>query len=160
MPVRMNEFEVLEVNLDKSEHASAVLEITDKYAQDPMGSGKSLPDIVKTNLIKELRSFDPYLGFLAFVNGEAAGLVNCFYGFSTFKASRLINIHDIAVLPGYRGMGIGQTLIDSVIKKAKEENCCKVTLEVREDNRARSLYEREGFQYGDPTMYFMTKELS
>lgn len=156
----MNKLEISEVNLDNADHANAVLEITDKYAQDPMGSGKSLPDKVKTNLVSELRSFEPYLGFLALVNGEAAGLINCFYGFSTFKAARLINIHDIAVLPEFRSMGIGKALIDSVVKKARKENCCKVTLEVREDNRARNLYEREGFSYGDPAMYFMTKELS
>jgi len=36
--------------------------------------------------------------------------------------------------------------------------CCKLTLEVRVDNRARELYERFGFETGDPEMLFMTKE--
>ncbi|MFO8066626.1 MAG: hypothetical protein R6U11_03490 [Bacteroidales bacterium] len=40
-----------------------------------------------------------------------------------------------------------------------KENCCKVTLEVREDNRARNLYERSGFSYGEPRMFFMEKEV-
>jgi len=156
----MNKVEVVEVNLDNSEHSSAVLEITNKYAQDPMGDGNPLPDSVQQNLIEELKRIEAYVGFLAYVDGKAAGLANCFYGFSTFKAARLINIHDIAVLPTFRSMGIGQALIGSVIKKGREENCCKVTLEVREDNRARNLYEREGSSYGTPTMYFMTKELT
>lgn len=155
----MNEMEIIEVDLKRPDHSSAVLQITNRYAKDPMGDEKPLPETIKADLIKELMSFDPYLGILAFVNGEAAGLANCFYGFSTFKAARLINIHDLAVLPKYRSMGIGQALIGSVVKRAREENCCKVTLEVREDNRARNLYEREGFSYGKPTMYFMTKEL-
>lgn len=155
----MNEMEIIEVDLKRPDHSSAVLQITNRYAKDPMGNGKPLPETTKADLIKELMSFEPYLGILAFVNGEAAGLANCFYGFSTFKAARLLNIHDLAVLPKYRSMGIGQALIGSVVKKAREENCCKVTLEVREDNRARNLYEREGFSYGKPTMYFMTKEL-
>jgi len=155
----MNEMEIIEVDLHNSDHASAVLKITNKYAQDPMGDGKPLQESIKKNLINQLKSFEPYVGFLAFVKGEVAGLANCFYGFSTFKASRLINIHDIAVLPTFRGMGVGQALIGSVVKKAREKNCCKVTLEVREDNRARNLYEREGFSYGNNAMYFMTKDL-
>jgi len=155
----MNEMEIIEVDLKHPDHSSAVLQITNRYAKDPMGDEKPLPETTKADLIKKLMSFDPYLGILAFVDGEAAGLANCFYGFSTFKAARLINIHDLAVLPKYRSMGIGQALIGSVVKRAREENCCKVTLEVREDNRARNLYEREGFSYGKPTMYFMTKEL-
>jgi GNAT superfamily N-acetyltransferase len=155
----MNELEISEADLNNPDHASAVLQITNRYAKDPMGDGNPLPESIKTDLIRELKLFDHHIGFLAFVNGEAAGLANCFYGFSTFKAARLINIHDIAVLPKFRSMGIGQALIGSVVKRAKEENCCKVTLEVREDNRARNLYEREGFSYGKPTMYFMTKEL-
>lgn len=153
------EMEIVEADLKHPDHSSAVLQITNRYAKDPMGNGKPLPETTKADLIKELMSFEPYLGILAFVNGEAAGLANCFYGFSTFKAARLINIHDLAVLPKYRSMGIGQALIGSVVKRAREESCCKVTLEVREDNRARNLYEREGFSYGKPTMYFMTKEL-
>jgi len=156
----MNKVELTEVNLDNPDHASAVLEITNKYAKDPMGDGSPLPGSVQSKLIDGLRNTQSYIGFLAFVNGEAAGLINCFYGFSTFKASRLINIHDIAVLPEFRSRGIGQALIDSVLQRATEKSCCKVTLEVREDNRARNLYERKGFRYGTPNMYFMTKDLT
>lgn len=155
----MNKLEIVEVDLSNNDHKESILKITNRYAKDPMGDGKPLANAVKTNLIDELKAFDSYLGLLAFVNGEGAGLANCFYGFSTFKAARLINIHDLAVLPKFRSMGIGKALLGSVVKKAEEENCCKVTLEVREDNRARNLYEREGFSYGNPTMYFMTKEI-
>jgi ribosomal protein S18 acetylase RimI-like enzyme len=47
----------------------------------------------------------------------------------------------------------------AVEKRAMEENCYKITLEVREDNRARSLYERFGFEYGEPRMFFMEKKV-
>jgi ribosomal protein S18 acetylase RimI-like enzyme len=79
--------------------------------------------------------------------------------FSTFKAQKVINIHDLAVNPQFRGNGIGEALLAEVERKAKKENCCKVTLEVREDNRARNLYERAGFSYGEPRMFFMEKEI-
>lgn len=155
----MNTLEIVAVNLSDGKHAEAVLNITNRYAKDPMGNGMSLSEQVKKTLIRKLQSFPQYLGFLALIDSKPAGLVNCFYGFSTFKASKLINIHDLAVLPDFRSMGIGQALIEAVVKKARDTNCCKVTLEVRKDNRARNLYEREGFFYGDPTMLFMTKEI-
>jgi len=47
----------------------------------------------------------------------------------------------------------------AVEKKAKQKNCFKVTPEVREDNRARGLYERFGFEYGELKMLFMEKKI-
>jgi ribosomal protein S18 acetylase RimI-like enzyme len=76
------------------------------------------------------------------------GIAVCFLGFSTFAAQPLINIHDLAVMPGYRGRGIGRQLLERVGAKGRELGCCKLTLEVREDNhRAQRLY--QGFGFGD-----------
>lgn len=156
----MNTLEIVDVNLSNKNHADAVLEITNRYAQDPMGMDRQLSDKTKKVLIKRLEDFQLYAGFLAFVDSKPAGLANCFYGFSTFNASKIINIHDLAVLPEYRSMGIGQALLAAVEKKAINKKCCKITLEVREDNRARNLYERHGFSYGKPRMLFMNKEIT
>lgn len=156
----MNTLEIVEVDLSNKKHADAVLTVTNRYAKDPMGRGASLSDSTQRTLITELKKIPMYIGFVAFIDGKPAGLANCFYTLSSFKAAPVINIHDLIVMPDYRSMGIGKALIGTVTKKAKEKNCCKVTLEVREDNRARNLYEREGFSYGEPMMYFMSKELS
>jgi ribosomal protein S18 acetylase RimI-like enzyme len=82
-------------------------------------------------------------------------LATCFRGFSTFRALPLINISDLAVLPDYRGRGIGKQLLTAVEDKARTLGCCKVTLEVQENNtRARNVYERSGFEqavYGETT---------
>jgi ribosomal protein S18 acetylase RimI-like enzyme len=67
----------------------------------------------------------------------------------------LINIADLAVLPEHRGKGIRRRLLEAVEGKARQERCCKVTLEVQENNqRARRVYERAGFEqafYGETT---------
>lgn len=145
--------------MTNKKHTEAILMLTDQYAQDPMGLGDSLPEETRKDLIREMKNFPTTLCFIAFVDDVAAGVANCFYSFSTFHASRVLNIHDLAVSPGFRSQGIGEMLLAAAEKRAAESGCCKVTLEVREDNRARNLYERLGFSYGEPTMYFMTKEL-
>lgn len=155
----MSSFEIIEADLSIKHHADAIQKITNLYAKEPMGQNEPLQEYSQKHLIEELRNFPLYLGLLAWRDGQPAGLANCFYGFSTFKAARVLNIHDLVVLKDFRSMGLGQALINYAVKKAKQQNCCKVTLEVREDNRAKRLYEREGFSHGDPAMYFMSKEL-
>jgi ribosomal protein S18 acetylase RimI-like enzyme len=45
-----------------------------------------------------------------------------------------------------------------VIEKARELGYCKVTLEVRDDNRnAKELYQSLGFKDTEPKMHFWTK---
>jgi GNAT superfamily N-acetyltransferase len=84
---------------------------------------------------------------LARLNDRAVGLANCFIGYSTFAAAPLVNIHDLAVLPGHRGTGIGKALLVAVEAEALKRGACKITLEVLSGNPARHLYAREG--YGD-----------
>ena len=153
----MKKLEIVSADLNNTTHADAVLTITDLYARDPMGIRKSLSEEVKKELIQKLKEFPGTRCFIAFIDDEAAGVANCFYSFSTFNAKKVINIHDLAVNPKFRNKGIGQALLGTVEKSAAEEDCCKITLEVREDNRARNLYERHGFTYGDPPMLFMEK---
>jgi ribosomal protein S18 acetylase RimI-like enzyme len=74
-------------------------------------------------------------------------------GASTFHARPLLNIHDLAVMPEWRGHGVGTALLGAIEGRALQRSCCKVTLEVQDDNqRARALYERCGF--GDAVVGF------
>lgn len=84
---------------------------------------------------------------LARIDDEAVGLANCFMGYSTFAAAPLVNIHDLAVLPGHRGAGIGKALMAAIEAEALKRGACKVTLEVLSGNPARHLYAACG--YGD-----------
>ena len=56
-------------------------------------------------------------------------------------------ITNIAVHPEKRRMHIGETLLDSIIKKAEDLKAEVLTLEVRVSNMAaQSLYEKKGFE--------------
>ena len=148
---------IIEADLDNQTHCEHILILTNVYSLDVMGGGKPLPEFVQENLISGLKETPNSLIFLAYDGDKPIGVANCFIGYSTFYAKKLINIHDLGVEPNSRGKGIGKALIGAVSNKAKELDCCKVTLEVLENNPARRLYEREGFDYGDPKFYFMSK---
>ena len=134
------------LNLDDAGHASALLDLLDHYAQDPMGGGDGLSDFAKLNLVSSIREVPGYHGAIAWLDGEAVGQINCFAGFSTFAARPLLNIHDIVVHASVRGRGIGQALLAWAEQRAGELGCCKLTLEVLSNNaRAMASYERAGF---------------
>jgi ribosomal protein S18 acetylase RimI-like enzyme len=95
---------------------------------------------------------------LAFVGDEPVGAAVCFFGLSTFRARPLVNIHDLAVLPKHQGKGVGPALLAAVEDHARRRGCCKITLEVQDDNvRARNVYRRFGFEDYDlgPTRFLV-----
>ena len=135
------------LDLAAAADATALLDLLDHYARDPMGGGKGLSDEAKRELVPRLKATPGYLGGLAFVDGVAVGLVNCFFGFSTFAAKPLLNVHDIVVRSGRRGEGVGQALLDFAAEEARQAGCCKLTLEVLSGNAtAMRAYERAGFR--------------
>jgi len=138
--------DVIKADLNNPRHGVAILDMLDAYASDLMGGGKGISDYVRSHLIEELRKRAGVHVFLAFDGDNAAGFANCIEGFSSFACKPLLNIHDFAVAPAYRGRGIAKKLMQAVETCARELGCCKVTLEVLEGNTvARSLYAASGF---------------
>ena len=139
--------EILQVDYSNPRHCQDLIELLDEYARDPMGGGQPLSSFVKANLAAALAKRPDALSLLAYVEGRAVGLVNCFEGFSTFACKPLLNIHDVVVLKDYRGRGISRQLLEQVEALGRTRGCCKLTLEVLEGNRvARQAYERYGFK--------------
>jgi len=127
-------------------HAVAIINILDSYARDVMGGSQALNEHVRQNLIAALAQRPNAFSVLAFIDGQAVGLANCFEGFSTFSCQPLINIHDLAVFPAYRGRGIAQAILAFVEKTARARGCCKITLEVLQGNAAaQHLYQKLGY---------------
>lgn len=154
------QLDIIEADYGKPEHADAIVYLLNEYAKDPMGQAGPLAPAVKDRLIEELQDFPTAFSLLAFTDEQAVGLANCFIGYSTFYGKKLINIHDLAVLPDLRNKGIGRHLLEAVQQKAQTMGCCKLTLEVRKDNRAQHLYKRFGFEEGDPGFEFWSKPLT
>jgi ribosomal protein S18 acetylase RimI-like enzyme len=126
--------------------SDSIVELMDQYAQDKMGGGESLPDSVKEVLVPSMAKVPGAFTVLALVEGKPAGLINCFMGFSTFKAKPLINIHDVIVLSEYRGRKLSQLMLEKVETVARERDCCKMTLEILQGNKiAQNAYLKFGF---------------
>lgn len=64
-----------------------------------------------------------------------------------------IRVMDICLLPEHRGRGIGSTLMGEILEEARRTGCF-VSLFVEENNPARRLYQRMGFEdAGEVTFY-------
>ncbi|TVP91480.1 MAG: GNAT family N-acetyltransferase [Pseudomonadaceae bacterium] len=138
--------QIVRADYHNPEDAAAIVALLDAYAHDPMGGAEPLPQAVKDALVPRLAELPHAFSVLAWAGDQAVGLVNCFMGFSTFVAQPLVNIHDVAVLPDYRGQGISQQMLAEVEAIARERGCCKLTLEVLEGNTpAQQAYLKLGF---------------
>jgi GNAT superfamily N-acetyltransferase len=142
----LSEVKIIQADVENPEHQNAILSLTATYAKDAMGNGKSLPIDVLARLIPEIKKIPTAIIFLAYVREKAVGIATCFIGFSSFAAKPLINIHDLAVTQEFQNLGIGKLLLQAVENKAKEMDCCKVTLEVLVNNeRAMHIYQKAGY---------------
>ena len=127
-------------------HAADLVFLLDSYALDPMGGGVGLSAEVQASLAVSLAELPHALSLLCYVDDVPAGLINCFEAFSTISCRKLLNIHDLAVLKKYRGLGLSQRMLDELLVQARERDCVKLTLEVLAGNvPAKRAYEKFGF---------------
>jgi ribosomal protein S18 acetylase RimI-like enzyme len=145
---------------ENSEHLKNLAELICLYMEDPMGGSPAPSKLQQLRMIDGLANHPTAFVLFAISGHEVLGLTVCFENFSTFQAKAYVNIHDIIVRKEHRGKGIGKALLQEVEKIASERKYCKITLEVREDNRvAQALYKSLGFGDCQPPMYFWTKQL-
>jgi ribosomal protein S18 acetylase RimI-like enzyme len=133
-------------DLTNARDADGIVLLLNSYAVEPVGGGMPLPSDVRERLVSALRQVPHALVLLALTDDVPIGIAVCFFGFSTFRASPLLNVHDLAVLPQHRGHGVGRALLQAAEEHARRRGCCRLTLEVLESNSgARALYRRFGF---------------
>ena len=141
-------------------HVKAIIDLINDYILDDMGGGAPLCRERQQGLILGLQKHPGTHVFLARYKKEFVGLAVCFEGFSTFEAKKLLNIHDLIVMNEYRGRGIGKKILEATEDYARANSFCRLTLEVREDNKkAQKLYLERGIGPKEAPMLFWIKEL-
>ncbi|MBE6073748.1 MAG: ribosomal-protein-alanine N-acetyltransferase [Selenomonas ruminantium] len=81
------------------------------------------------------------LYLLALDGEQVIGYAGCWISFEECQ------ITNVAILPEYRGQGIGTKLFGAIIEAVKAKGVTAMTLEVRPSNApARALYARYGFK--------------
>lgn len=70
---------------------------------------------------------------LAFYNEDLVAFSLWYFRFSTWKGKRLY-LEDLYVKEAYRGLGIGKTLLNTVIEEAKLSNCTGLMWQVLDWN--------------------------
>ncbi|MDR1919618.1 MAG: GNAT family N-acetyltransferase [Tannerellaceae bacterium] len=152
--------QVMLYDYSRPEHRQAVASLIDAYIKDEMGGGTPLSASEQIRLTEGLAQHPTAIVLLAEVEGVYAGLLVAFENFSTFTVRPMVNIHDVIVLPEYRGQGVGRQLLNGIIDEAAKRGASRLTLEVRKDNLvAQRLYQSLGFEETSPSMYYWRKYL-
>ena len=160
----MAEVRIAEADLSDREQGAAIVAMIDDYARGPMGGGRPLREDVQGRLAQGLAGHPMARVWLAWDDSRPVGVAVVFEGYSTFAAAPSFNVHDLAVRESHQGQGIGRRLLAAVEHAARGRGCCKLTLEVLEENvRAQGLYRSVGFVGGAPAesgqTFFLSKTL-
>lgn len=76
---------------------------------------------------------------ILFVNGDAIGTASLYWRSNAFAA-----IHDVGILPAWRGRGLGQNLVHAVVQKASESGVAACYLQC--EAKAERFYYKLGFR--------------
>ncbi len=156
----MKKKQFIKVNLQNPIHSTQLLKLLNDYMEDEMGMSRSMPKALGSKIIEGLKQHSAYLGFFVCIDDEFAALANCNLNYSTWQAKFLINIHDFIVSPRFRKQGVGEFLLNGIENYARQNDYCKINLEVRNDNfKAQNLYKKVEFTECEPAMYFWQKVL-
>lgn len=116
------------------------------------------------NYFKWLLSRDKDGVMVALINSEAVGFVACDTNwFSVFERKKVGEVHELFILPEYRGKGIGAKLLGKALEYARERERKVAELWVGRTNyRARRFYASQSFEEGGEWGKWvrMRKELS
>lgn len=92
--------------------------------------------------------------FLALLENRAVGFTQLYTTFSSVSLQPFFILNDLFVNPKYRGMGIGEALLDEAKKCCKKSNYKGLALETALNNPARHLYEKLGWKKDEDYFHY------
>jgi ribosomal protein S18 acetylase RimI-like enzyme len=147
-------------DFENPDHLRSLARMVNLYMADPMGGDRQLSKIEQLRLVDGLANHPTAIVLLQLADSQVVGYAVGFVNFSTFLAKPMFNIHDFFVMSEFRGLGLGNQLMNQLTLIAQEKKCKKISLEVRSDNLvAQRIYSNQGFGACEPEMLFWTKTL-
>ncbi len=102
------------------------------------------PEKVMTSPTQMMKDKDYFNAYIAVDNNQIVGFATYFMAYYSWSG-KAVYLDDLYVLEKYRGLGIGNQLLDTVIATAKTENCKKVRWQVSNWNeKAIAFYKTRG----------------
>ena len=102
------------------------------------------PEKVITTPSQMIYDKDYFNCFVAVENSIVIGFATYFFAYYSWTG-KAVYLDDLYVIEKYRGLGIGNKLLDKVIETAKSENCKKVKWQVSNwNNKAIQFYKKRG----------------
>ncbi|MCM0147052.1 GNAT family N-acetyltransferase [Photobacterium galatheae] len=102
---------------------------------------------IKNTIVSQLFTLPYFHGFMCFVDNKPAGFAVCFESFSSYRAKKVLNIHDFMVSEDSRGQGVGKVLLQGIEQYCCDNDYVKMTLEVDDANvAAKKLYSSCGYE--------------
>jgi len=125
---------VIRIEVENSNQRSQFAILFNEYSPD-------LSEKIDSHAIDQLFELPYFHGFICSVDNEPAAFAVCFESYSTYRAKKVLNIHDFMVSSDYRGKGIGKSLLNGIEQHSRDNDYLKITLEVGENNiAAQRLY--------------------
>lgn len=144
------------IRLDNSE-SSMVLDLFNKYRI--FYKQKSDIELCKQFIESRLKNNESVI-FVATSKQDdkiiPIGFTQLYPKFSSGKAIKIWVLNDLYVEENYRNKGVGEKLIKTALKYAKDDNANHVELSTAVDNyNAQKLYETIGFERQNPSTDFL-----
>lgn len=128
------------IDIRNLEHRKALEALFREYSLDTSAS-------IESTIVNQLFELPYFHGFLCMNGNEEQGFAVCFESFSTYRAKKMLNIHDFMISRNARGLGLGKLLLSGIENYCFENDYLKITLEVDEDNEiAKRLYSSLGYE--------------
>ncbi|WP_375188186.1 GNAT family N-acetyltransferase [Sphingobium yanoikuyae] len=107
------------------------------------------PDVSDLTWSRILDPAEPVNGLLAWLDGQAIGLVHFIWHRSTWTDGDYCYLQDLYVGDRFRRLGVGRRLIQAVYEAASARNCSRVHWLTHQDNQdAMLLYDRIAHRSG------------
>lgn len=132
--------EVHRAGLDSLDELVSLFEAYRAFYQMPAD-----PDGARAFLKQRIEN-DESVVFIATLDGKPLGFTQLYPLFSSTRMARLFLLNDLFVHADARGSGLGAALLARAYEHAREEGACELMLETGNDNPARRLYERSGYE--------------